>query len=63
MALNIEDDEVERLAADIAQLTGETKTEASEKSGLTSRQISSIAASPATRKRKNSATGRPVPDR
>ena len=28
MALNIEDDEVERLAADIAQLTGETKTEA-----------------------------------
>jgi antitoxin VapB len=28
MALNIEDDEVERLAADIAQITGETKTEA-----------------------------------
>ena len=28
MALNIKNDEVERLAADVAQLTGESKTEA-----------------------------------
>jgi antitoxin VapB len=28
MALNIKNDEVERLAADVARITGETKTEA-----------------------------------
>lgn len=28
MALNIKSDQVERLAAEVAQLTGETKTEA-----------------------------------
>jgi antitoxin VapB len=50
MALNIKNDEVERLAAEIARMTGESKTEAIRRALVEQRQRLAYRVSPADRK-------------